>query len=96
MILRAQRPARTNGCAGKVPDWLPAAIRDEMPCRVIGLVRDPRDVFLSARAFVRARGAVGFGMQAGTTEVEDARNTAHKLLCSTRTRARPGREAMRS
>jgi len=40
--------------------------------------------------------AVGFGMQAGTTEVEDARNTAHKLLCSTRTRARPGREAMRS
>ena len=64
----------------KVPDWLPAAIRDEMPCRVIGLVRDPRDVFLSARAFVQARGAVGFGMEPGTTEAEDARNTAHKLL----------------
>jgi Sulfotransferase family len=65
----------------KVPDWLPAAIRDEVPCRVIGLVRDPRDVFLSARDFVRARGAVGFGMQPGTAEIEDARNTAHKLLC---------------
>jgi len=65
----------------KVPEWLPAALRDEVPCRVIGLVRDPRDVFLSARAFVRARGAVGFGMQPGTTELEDARNTAHKLLC---------------
>ena len=64
----------------KVPEWLPAAIRDEVPCRVIGLVRDPRDVFLSAREFVRARGAVGFGMQPGTTELEDARNTAHKLI----------------
>ena len=67
----------------KVPDWLPAAICDEVPCRVIGLVRDPRDVFLSARDFVRTRGAVGFGMQPGSAELEDARNTAHRLLCYT-------------
>ncbi len=67
----------------KVPDWLPAAICDEVPCRVIGLIRDPRDVFLSARDFVRTRGAVGFGMQPGSAELEDARNTAHRLLCYT-------------
>lgn len=66
--------------AEKVPDWLPAVIRDDVPCRTINLVRDPRDVFLSARDFVRARGAVGFGMGDGHSELDTARHTAHAWL----------------
>jgi hypothetical protein len=64
----------------KVPDWLPATVRDVLPCRTINLIRDPRDVFLSARDFVQARNAVGFGMLPGTPEIENARTLAHRLL----------------
>jgi hypothetical protein len=63
-----------------VPDWLPAVIRDDVPCRTINLVRDPRDVFLSARDFVRVRGAVGFGMGDGNSELDAARHSAHRWL----------------
>lgn len=66
--------------AEKVPDWLPAVIRDGVPCRTINLVRDPRDVFLSARDFVRVRGAVGFGIGDGSSEMDAARHTAHRWL----------------
>ena len=71
---------RLTHYAEKVPSWLPAVIRDDVPCRTINLVRDPRDVFLSAREFVRRRGAVGFGMGDGTSELDAARHTAHAWL----------------
>ena len=71
---------RLTHYAEKVPDWLPAVIRDDVPCRTINLVRDPRDVFLSARDFVRVRGAVGFGMGDGNSELDAARHTAHRWL----------------
>jgi len=71
---------RLTHYAEKVPDWLAAVIRDDVPCRTINLVRDPRDVFLSARDFVRVRGAVGFGMGDGDSELDAARHTAHRWL----------------
>ena len=71
---------RLTHYAEKVPDWLPAVIRDDVPCRTINLVRDPRDVFLSARDFVRVRGAVGFGIGDGNSELDAARHTAHRWL----------------
>jgi len=71
---------RLTHYAEKVPEWLPAVIREDLPCRTINLVRDPRDVFLSARDFVRARGAVGFGMDDGHSELDAARHTAHRWL----------------
>ena len=71
---------RLTHYAEKVPDWLPAVIRNDVPCRTINLVRDPRDVFLSARDFVRVRGAVGFGMGDGHSELDAARHTAHAWL----------------
>jgi hypothetical protein len=66
--------------AEKVPAWLPAAVRGVLPCRVLHLSRDPRDVYLSARAFVQSRGVVGFGMDASTSEMDQARHTAHGLV----------------
>ena len=74
--VRRSRP-RATYYAEKAPFWLAAIVRELMPCRVIHLVRDPRDVFLSARAFARVRPAVGFGMEAGTSEMDQARHTAH-------------------
>jgi hypothetical protein len=37
--------------AEKVPAWLPAALRGILPARTLYLVRDPRDLYLSAKAF---------------------------------------------
>jgi len=62
--VRRSRPHATH-YAEKVPFWLAAIAREVTPCRMIHLVRDPRDVFLSARAFPRVRPAAGFGMEAG-------------------------------
>jgi len=76
--------------AEKVSEWLPAVIRDDVPCRTINLVRDPRDVFLSARDFVYTRSAVGFGMGDGNSELDAARHTAHRWL-SFAENARAGR-----
>lgn len=37
--------------AEKSPSWLPALVRESFPCEVIYLIRDPRDVCISARMF---------------------------------------------
>lgn len=42
--------------AEKAPFWLAALLRQSMPVRVIHLVRDPRDVFISAVKFEKAVG----------------------------------------
>src|SRR2546425_3187903 len=52
--------------------------RDAMP--VLHLVRDARDVFLSAREFTKSRETMGFGMESGTSDMDQARHTAHGLL----------------
>jgi hypothetical protein len=41
--------------AEKVPEWLAAVLRDDVTCGTINLVRDPRDVFLSARLHAAGR-----------------------------------------
>jgi hypothetical protein len=50
--------------AEKIPFWVPGYLRQVMPYRVILLVRDPRDVFLSITAFDRKRGFSGFSRRA--------------------------------
>jgi hypothetical protein len=77
--VRGRRPGATH-YAEKAPAWLPAAVRDVLPCRTLHLVRDPRDVFLSARAFIAARRATGFGRAAGDTDLDHARTLAHAML----------------
>jgi hypothetical protein len=66
--------------AEKAPAWLPAAVHDVIPAKAIHLVRDPRDVFLSAAAFNRARGGTGFGQRIGDSDLDHARNLAYELL----------------
>jgi hypothetical protein len=46
--------------AEKVPVWAPARVRQAMPCDVVVLVRDPRDVFVSIAAFDAKRRFAGF------------------------------------
>jgi len=77
--LRRAHPGATH-YAEKAPHWLPAAIAGVTPCRVIHLTRDPRDVFLSARAFNRRRGRTDFGAPDNHDDVGHARALAHALL----------------
>jgi hypothetical protein len=73
---RARNPGLTH-YAEKTAEWLPAAVADVLPARIIHLTRDPRDVFLSVFAFAKARGVPGFGPDSGP---DHARNLAHDLL----------------
>ena len=47
--------------AEKCAPWLPMYLKDVLPFRVIFLVRDPRDIFLSIKAFNKKRGYPAFG-----------------------------------
>lgn len=74
---------RTAGTAAyyaeKSPEWVPPVVRHVVPVRTIHLVRDPRDVYLSAVAFVRDTGAIGFGAP-GPDAVGQARHIACRML----------------
>lgn len=54
--------------AEKTPGWVVEFAQEVVPLRVIHLVRDPRDVWLSIRAFDTRRGYYGFGRRAGQSE----------------------------
>ncbi|MEW6208611.1 MAG: sulfotransferase domain-containing protein [Acidobacteriota bacterium] len=46
--------------AEKVSHWIPECLQQAIPYKIIVLVRDPRDVFLSVTAFDKKRGFSGF------------------------------------
>jgi hypothetical protein len=50
--------------AEKIRPWVPTLLRRAIPCNVILLVRDPRDIFLSITAFDKKRGFPGFSRRA--------------------------------
>ncbi len=77
--VRRRRPGATH-VAEKAPAWLPATLRRVTPVRTIYLVRDPRDVFLSANAFNRARGFLAFGRDESDTDREYALKLAYAWL----------------
>lgn len=77
--VHARRPGVTH-YAEKVPAWMPALLRMATPVKTVYLVRDPRDVFLSANAFNARRGNLSFGRQAGDTDRDHARNLAFGWL----------------
>lgn len=75
------RAGNATHYAEKAPAWLPAWLRPRLPSMTVHLVRDPRDVFLSAVAFLREKGFErGFGRDAVTSDLDHARNLAHALL----------------
>lgn len=45
----------------KVPQWIAAGVPGQLPSKVIHLVRDPRDVWLSVSSFNKKRGFLAFG-----------------------------------
>jgi hypothetical protein len=66
--------------AEKVPYWLPPLARECFPAYTIYLFRDPRDIYLSANAFMRKRGRPGFDRSPADTDLDYARTLAHRYL----------------
>ncbi len=62
--------------AEKAPHWLPATARRVVPCSTIYLFRDPRDIFISSNAFIKARNHYSFGRSPSDTDVDHARDIA--------------------
>ena len=66
--------------AEKAPSWLPALARECFPTSTIYVFRDPRDIYLSANAFMRKRGTCGFDRSPADTDLDYARTLAHRFL----------------
>src|SRR5262249_20194007 len=66
--------------AEKVPAWVSAFIRSYLPVRTYYLFRDPRDMYLSANAFMRQRNYFSFGRGPEDSDLDHARNLAYEFL----------------
>jgi hypothetical protein len=62
--------------AEKAPSWLAPIVRQFMPCYTIYNLRDPRDIFISANAFMKKRNYMGFARVVEDTDVDHARHIA--------------------
>jgi len=60
----------------KSPPWLSPIVRECMTCYTIYNVRDPRDIFISANAFMKKRNYFGFARLAEDTDIDHARHLA--------------------
>jgi Sulfotransferase family len=69
-----------NFYAEKAPAWLSSMVRLSLHCEVIHLFRDPRDVYISSNAFMKARHYYGFHREATHTDLDHARNLGLELL----------------
>lgn len=78
--LRRDRPEAT--CyAEKAPPWVAPTVREVVPGTTLYLFRDPRDIYLSANAFMRKKRYLSFGRTAKDSELDFARTLAHDYLC---------------
>jgi len=66
--------------AEKAPVWLAPMVRPVLPCFVIDLFRDPRDVYISSNAFMQKRSYYGFHRKHGDTDINHARSLGLELL----------------
>jgi hypothetical protein len=66
--------------AEKAPVWLTPMVRSVLPCFVINLFRDPRDVYLSSNAFMKKRSYHGFNRKREDTDIDHARSLGLELL----------------
>jgi hypothetical protein len=62
--------------AEKSPPWLAPIVREFRPCYTIYNFRDPRDIFISANAFMKKRNYLGFARLAEDTDLDHARHLA--------------------
>ncbi len=65
--------------AEKAPHWLADQLRQVTPLRVIHLVRDPRDVYLSVRSFANTMAKVDASILDTDFDADHARDMAHQL-----------------
>jgi Sulfotransferase family len=77
--LQAAAPAASH-YAEKAPFWLADQLRGVTPVHVIHLVRDPRDVYLSVRAFAQSMGQIESHKLEGDFDTEHARDMAYQLV----------------
>ena len=73
-VARQQPEARFY--AEKAPLWLAPRVRQFFPCFTLYNFRDPRDIFISANAFMKKRQALGFGRAAGDSDRDHSRRLA--------------------
>lgn len=73
-VIRRQPDARLY--AEKAPLWLAPRVRQLFPCFTVYNFRDPRDIYISANAFMKKREALGFGRVAGDSDRDHARRLA--------------------
>ena len=66
--------------AEKVPAWVSPFVRHYLPTRTFYLFRDPRDMYLSANAFMRRRNYFSFGRGPKDSDLDHARNLAYEFL----------------
>jgi Sulfotransferase family len=71
---------RAEFYAEKAPMWLTPMVRPLLPCFVINLFRDPRDVYLSSNAFMKRRGYYGFHRNPDDTNLAHARSLGLELV----------------
>src|SRR6266852_1374753 len=66
--------------AEKVPAWVSTFVRRNLPARTFYLFRDPRDMYLSANAFMRQRQYISFGRGPRDSDLDHARNLTYEFL----------------
>ena len=66
--------------AEKAPMWLAPMVRPILPCFVIHLFRDPRDVYLSSNAFIKMRNYYSFHRTQEDTDLDHARSLGLELV----------------
>ncbi|MGA2157130.1 MAG: sulfotransferase [Bryobacteraceae bacterium] len=77
--LRKSRPG-TDFYAEKVLVWVPHMVREFFPSRTIYLFRDPRDVYISANAFMKKGDYYGFERRSGDSDLDHARSLCVSFL----------------
>ncbi len=65
--------------AEKTSSWVAPMVRDCLQATTIYLFRDPRDVYLSANAFMRKGNYYGFGRESGDTDLDHARSLSRSF-----------------
>jgi hypothetical protein len=66
--------------AEKPPSWVAPQVRDAVGAVTLYLMRDPRDSYISANAFMKKRDYLSFTREAGDTDVDHARSLTHAFL----------------
>jgi hypothetical protein len=69
-----------NFYAEKSPAWLAAFVTRYVDAYNLCLFRDPRDIYLSAMAFMRRRGNFDFGRSPADSDLDYARNLSFRWL----------------